>query len=81
VKPTPSAGPRCAGAEFYQDAAAAIAWLCAAFGVTVRIKVEHKNGAITGVLSARLCADSRVHRTVRVAPWWITQRLRAPPLG
>ncbi len=31
---------------FYQDAAAAIDWLCDAFGFTVRLKVEGDNGRI-----------------------------------
>jgi uncharacterized glyoxalase superfamily protein PhnB len=46
VKPTPSDWPRCSSAVFYQDAAAAIKWLCDAFGFEVRLKVEGKDGRI-----------------------------------
>jgi uncharacterized glyoxalase superfamily protein PhnB len=46
VKPTPSDWPRCSSAVFYQDAVAAIKWLCDAFGFEVRIKVEGKDGRI-----------------------------------
>jgi uncharacterized glyoxalase superfamily protein PhnB len=46
VKPTPSDGPRCSSAVFYQDAAAAINWLCDAFGFEIRIKVEGKDDRI-----------------------------------
>jgi uncharacterized glyoxalase superfamily protein PhnB len=46
VKPTPSDWPRCSSAVFYQDATAAIKWLCDAFGFEVRIKVEGKDGRI-----------------------------------
>jgi uncharacterized glyoxalase superfamily protein PhnB len=46
MKPTPSGWPRFASAVVYADAAAAIDWLCDAFGFTVRIKVEGENGRI-----------------------------------
>ena len=46
MKPAPSDWPRCSSAVFYQDAVAAIDWLCDAFGFEVRIKVEGKNGRI-----------------------------------
>src|ERR1700676_4676255 len=46
MKPTPSNWPRLSSAVFYQDAAAAIDWLCDAFGFEVRLKVEGKNGRI-----------------------------------
>jgi uncharacterized glyoxalase superfamily protein PhnB len=46
LKLTPSDWPRCSSAVYYQDAAAAIQWLCDAFGFTVRIKVEGENGRI-----------------------------------
>lgn len=45
MKPPPSGWPRLATAVFYEDAPRAIDWLVAAFGFTVRIKVE-ENGAI-----------------------------------
>jgi uncharacterized glyoxalase superfamily protein PhnB len=46
LQPTPSDWPRCSSAVYYQDAAGAIQWLCDAFGFTVRIKIEGKNGRI-----------------------------------
>ncbi len=46
MQPTPSDWPRCSSAVFYQDAAAAINWLCDAFGLEVRLKVEGKDGRI-----------------------------------
>lgn len=46
MTPTPSDWPRCSSAVFYQDAIAAIEWLCDAFGFDVRIKVEGKDGRI-----------------------------------
>lgn len=46
VKPAPGDWPRCSSSVFYQDAVAAIDWLCDAFGFEVRIKVEGNNGRI-----------------------------------
>jgi uncharacterized glyoxalase superfamily protein PhnB len=46
MKPTPSDWPRLSSSVFYQDAAAAIDWLCDAFGFAVRLKVEGDNGRI-----------------------------------
>lgn len=46
MKPTPADWPRLSSAVFYQDAAAAIDWLCDAFGFEVRLKVEGENGRI-----------------------------------
>jgi uncharacterized glyoxalase superfamily protein PhnB len=46
VKNTPKGWPRISSAIFYQDAAAAIDWLCAAFGFEVRLKVEGEGGRI-----------------------------------
>ncbi len=46
MKPTPGGWPRLSSALFYQDAAAAIDWLCDAFGFAVRLKVEGDNGRI-----------------------------------
>jgi uncharacterized glyoxalase superfamily protein PhnB len=46
VKPSPSDWPRFTSAVFYQDAAAAIDWLCDAFGFEVRIKVEGEGGRV-----------------------------------
>jgi uncharacterized glyoxalase superfamily protein PhnB len=46
MKETPSDWPRIAPAVFYLDAAAAIDWLCRAFGFEVRLKVEGEGGRI-----------------------------------
>ncbi len=46
MKPAPADWPRLSSAVFYQDAAAAIDWLCNAFGFEVRLKVEGDNGRI-----------------------------------
>lgn len=46
MKPTPAGWPRISSAVFYDDAAAAIDWLCRAFGFEVRLKVEGEGGRI-----------------------------------
>ena len=46
MKPAPSDWPRLSSSVFYQDAAAAIDWLCDAFGFEVRLKIEGDNGRI-----------------------------------
>jgi uncharacterized glyoxalase superfamily protein PhnB len=46
MRPTPSGWPRFASAVVYRDAAAAIDWLCDAFGFQIRIKVEGEGGRI-----------------------------------
>lgn len=46
MKPTPPGWPRISSSIFYEDAHAAIDWLCSAFGFEVRIKVEGENGHI-----------------------------------
>lgn len=46
MKPTPADWPRFSSSVFYRDAAAAIDWLCDAFGFTVRIKVEGEGGKV-----------------------------------
>ena len=46
MKPTPRDWPRLSSSIFYQDAAAAIDWLCRAFGFEVRLKVEGEGGRI-----------------------------------
>src|SRR5690606_37481574 len=45
-KPAPAGWPRISSAVFYDDAARAIDWLCAAFGFEVRLKVEGDGGRI-----------------------------------
>jgi len=46
MKPTPTGWPRISPTLFYDDAAAAIDWLCRAFGFDVRLKVEGDKGRI-----------------------------------
>jgi uncharacterized glyoxalase superfamily protein PhnB len=46
MKPNPKGWPRFSSAIFYDDAAAAIDWLCKAFGFKLRLKVEGDGGAI-----------------------------------
>ena len=46
MKPTPKGWPRLSISIFYDDAAAAIDWLCKAFGFEVRLKVEGDQGRI-----------------------------------
>src|SRR5262249_13596622 len=45
-KPPPRGWPQLAPSLFYRDPAAAIDWLCAAFGFEVRLKVEGEPGQI-----------------------------------
>ncbi len=46
MKQTPKGWPLLSSALYYDDAAAAIDWLCAAFGFTVRLRVEGEGGRI-----------------------------------
>ena len=46
TKPTPPDWPRISSSLYYDDAAAAIDWLCDAFGFEVRLKVEGDGGRI-----------------------------------
>jgi uncharacterized glyoxalase superfamily protein PhnB len=46
TKPSPPGWPRVSSALFYEDAAAAIDWLCRAFGFEVRLRVEGDAGQI-----------------------------------
>src|ERR1044071_6304553 len=46
MKKPPEGWPRISSAVFYDDAAAAIDWLCKAFGFEVRLKVEGDGGRI-----------------------------------
>jgi uncharacterized glyoxalase superfamily protein PhnB len=46
MKPTPKGWPRLSAGIYYDDAAAAIDWLCRAFGFEVRLKVEGDGGRI-----------------------------------
>ncbi len=46
MKKTPEGWPRISSAVFYDDAAKAIDWLCAAFGFDVRLKIEGEGGRV-----------------------------------
>src|SRR3954464_5382301 len=46
MKKPPAGWPRISSALFYDEAAAAIDWLCTAFGFEVRLKVEGEGGRI-----------------------------------
>src|SRR5262245_47940562 len=46
MNPPPLGWPRISSALFYEDAGAAIDWLCRAFGFSVRLKVEGEAGRI-----------------------------------
>ena len=46
MNPTPKGWPRLSASIFYDEAAAAIDWLCRAFGFEVRLKVEGDRGRI-----------------------------------
>lgn len=46
MKPTPPDWPRISTALYYDDPAAAIDWLCEAFGFEVKLKVEGDGGSI-----------------------------------
>ena len=46
MNPTPADWPRISSSVFYDDAGAAIDWLCRAFGFEVRLKVEGEGGRI-----------------------------------
>ena len=46
MKPAPAGWPRLSISIYYDDPAAAIDWLCRAFGFEVRLKVEGEGGRI-----------------------------------
>lgn len=46
MKPTPKGWPRLSTAVFYQDANAAIAWLCDAFAFEVRLRIDGEAGRV-----------------------------------
>lgn len=46
MKPTPAGWPRISTALYYEDPAAAIDWLCEAFGFEVQLKIEGEDGRI-----------------------------------
>ncbi|MGE0396148.1 MAG: VOC family protein [Kofleriaceae bacterium] len=46
MKPAPKNWPRMSASAYYQDANAAIEWLCKAFGWEVRLKVDGEGGSV-----------------------------------
>jgi uncharacterized glyoxalase superfamily protein PhnB len=65
MKPTPADWPRISSALAYQDAVAAIDWLCAAFGFELRLKVEGAGGRIE---HSELTYDTGVIMVAQVTP-------------
>ena len=63
MKPPPPGWPRISSSLFYEDAPAAIDWLCRVFGFEVRLKVEGDAGVdrALGAGDARR-ADHGLHR-------------------
>ena len=66
MKPTPDGWPRITSAVFYDDAAAAIDWLCRVFGFEMRLKIDGPDGRIvhselvygTGVIMVGSAGDT-----------------------
>lgn len=46
MKPTPKGWPRLSCSPVYQDASAAIDWLCKAFGFEIRLKIDGEGGVV-----------------------------------
>ena len=46
MKPTPGGWPRLSASVTYREASAMIAWLCAAFGFEIRLKIVGEGGTI-----------------------------------
>src|SRR5690606_20482582 len=46
MEPTPADWPRLSSAVYYEDARAAIDWLCHAFGFEVRLLIEGEGGRV-----------------------------------
>ena len=47
MKQTPKGWPRLSSSLFYEDAGAAIDWLCRAFDFQVRLKIDGEEGRVT----------------------------------
>ncbi len=67
MKPPPQGWPRLSSALTYQDANAAIAWICKAFGFEVRLKVDGEGGLVehselTFGESVLMVSDQRVQQ-------------------
>jgi uncharacterized glyoxalase superfamily protein PhnB len=86
MKPTPPGWPRISSALYYDDANAAIDWLCRAFGFEVRIKVPGEGGQVMHseltfgeglIMVAEGGANARgpVRRSPRAAGGWNTQNM------
>lgn len=67
MKPSPKGWPRLSTALTYQDANAAIAWICKAFGFEVRLRVDGEGGLVehselTFGESVLMVSDERVQQ-------------------
>jgi uncharacterized glyoxalase superfamily protein PhnB len=58
MKPTPPGWPRISSSLYYDDAKAAIDWLCRAFGFELRLLVEGEGGTVEH--SELVCGDGVV---------------------
>ncbi|MFO1465696.1 MAG: hypothetical protein U1F35_04510 [Steroidobacteraceae bacterium] len=81
MKPTPPDWPRISSSLYYRDAAAAIDWLCRAFGFTIRLRIEGADGSIEHS-ELEYGEDYWADRSYGALDledhlWWFTQRLRS----
>jgi uncharacterized glyoxalase superfamily protein PhnB len=79
MNPTPKGWPRLSSSVVYRDAAAAIDWLCDAFGFEVRLRVVADDGRIEHselVYGDGLVMVAQESVTDELKPW--KRRLRSP---
>jgi uncharacterized glyoxalase superfamily protein PhnB len=72
MKPTPAGWPRITSGLYYDDASAAIDWLCRAFGFEVRLKVMSDAGRVEHselVLGDGVIMVGDAGRKVEQFPW------------
>lgn len=77
MKPTPAGWPRISPSVYYDDAAAAIDWLCRVFGFAIRLRIEGDDGRIEH--SELTFADDgliMVGQSGEGHHWWFMQRMR-----
>ena len=74
MKPPPKGWPRLSVSAVYDDAAAALDWLCTAFGFEVQLKVEGEGGRIEhsqlvfGEALVMIASSGKEGRTESVSP-------------
>lgn len=83
-KPPPSGWPQSSSSLFYRDPAAAITWLCDAFGFELRLKVEGEPGQILyselTYGGALVCVSSSARPGDAVEPGRESKTRQASPL-